>query len=214
MKTLLRTKFFLFFLLICLSFNGYASETPESVVNSLHGELIKIMQASDDLGYEGRYHQLEPVVNASFDFNTIARVVLGRYWKKLDEEQKSRFIKTFSELSTATYAARFDSFSGESFKYLNEEKMKKGRVLVKTQLTTSDRVIPFNYILQPSQDKWHIINVIADGISDLSLKRADYTTIMKTEGFEALIDKIQEKINQADSNNINKSGNSEKAGVT
>jgi len=36
--------------------------------------------------------------------------------------------------------------------------------------------------------------VIADGVSDISLKRADYTTFLKKNGFRALLDKLAEKI--------------------
>lgn len=208
MKTLSLIRQTLLGLILC-SFvisNSQASETPKSVVNSLHDVLIKVMQESNELGYEGRYNELQPVVNDSFDFETIARVVLGRYWKKLDDSQKMQFIQVFTELSTAVYASRFDSFADQSFEYLDDKEMKKGRILVKTQLITDERVVPFNYVLQPAKDKWRIINVIVDGVSDLSLKRADYTTIMKSDGFETLIDKIKEKIEQAD--------NSHKKGYT
>ncbi len=33
--------------------------------------------------------------------------------------------------------------------------------------------------------KWKIISVIANGINDLSLKRADYSAIIKERGFDA-----------------------------
>lgn len=168
--------------------------TPRDVIDKLHEKLIESMQQADTLGYRGRYNLLQPVIDDSFDFSTIARVVLGSYWFKLDEQQQKQFLDVFSSLSIANYADRFDSYADEKFEYLSDEAMKKGRVLVKTQFVTSDRVIPFNYVLQPSSDRWRIINVIADGISDLSLKRSDYTTIMKKEGFDVLVRKLQEKI--------------------
>lgn len=174
---------------------GSVSEsTPRDVINRLHETLIESMQQADELGYQGRYNLLLPVIKDSFDFTTIARVVLGSYWIKLDEQQQKQFLDVFSTLSIANYADRFDGYAGEKFEYLVDDAMKKGRVLVKTQLVTNDRVIPFNYVLQPGSDRWRIINVIADGISDLSLKRADYTTIMKKEGFNELVRKLQEKI--------------------
>ncbi|MDH3928703.1 MAG: ABC transporter substrate-binding protein, partial [Deltaproteobacteria bacterium] len=35
---------------------------------------------------------------------------------------------------------------------------------------------------------------IAEGVSDLSLKRADYTSYLKKNGFDALLKKLNEKI--------------------
>ncbi len=171
-----------------------ANSTPSDVVENLHQTLIQVMKEAKDLDFSSRYKILEPVINESFDFDTIARIVMGRYWKKLDDQQKAEFIDTFSRLSISTYTAQFDSFSGETFEVLGDKEMKKGRILVKTKLITDDRVVPFNYVLHPVKDRWRIINVIADGISDLSLKRSDYSTIMKTEGFDELVRKLREKI--------------------
>ena len=38
------------------------------------------------------------------------------------------------------------------------------------------------------------MNVVAQGVSDLSLKRADYTAVIKTEGFDSLINRLEKKI--------------------
>ncbi len=174
--------------------NSIADETPEAVVNHLHESLIVVMKKSGELDFDARYRILEPVVLESFDFETISRLVLGRSWKKLNDDQKKQFIDILSRLSITSYVSRFDGYSGEKFEYLGDENMKKGRVLVKTQLITSERQIPFNYVLHPAADKWRIINVIADGISDLSLRRAEYTRTLKTDGFDKLVEKLLEKI--------------------
>jgi len=185
-------------ILLLLSFQStYAISTPSEprdVVNNLHQTLIQVMKEAKDLDFDGRYKILEPVVNDSFDFDTIARVVMGSYWKKLDDQQKAEFINTFSRLSISTYVMQFNEFSGETFENIEDKELKKGRILVKTKLITDDRVVPFNYVLHHTNDGWRIINVIADGISDLSLKRADYSTIMKTKGFDALMKKLHDKI--------------------
>ena len=90
---------------------------------------------------------------------------------------------------------RFDSFSGESFKNLSIEQMKENRFMVKTELVrTNDEPVSFNYIVQNDGGEWKIISVIANGINDLSLKRADYSAIIKERGFDALIASLKEKI--------------------
>jgi phospholipid transport system substrate-binding protein len=49
-------------------------------------------------------------------------------------------------------------------------------------------------MLKEKGNSWRIINIIANGVSDLALKRSEYTTILQREGFDALINKINEKI--------------------
>ena len=75
------------------------------------------------------------------------------------------------------------------------EPMKKDRYLVKTELQKiNDDPISFNYIIQRDNDDWKIISVIANGINDLSLKRAEYSSVIKDQGFDALIKSINKKI--------------------
>jgi len=42
-----------------------------------------------------------------------------------------------------------------------------------------------------------IFNVIADGVSDLSLRRADYNSIIKNEGYVQLTVYVRAKLTQA-----------------
>lgn len=166
------------------------------VVDELHATLIEVMKGATNLGYPGRYQALEPLVRQSFDFSKIAQVVLGRrYWTGLSEEQQLRFIDTFSRLSTATYAARFDEFNNEKFRRVSEETLKKDLILIKTEIVKeSGETVRLDYVVQAKDDQWLIVNVIADGVSDLALKQADYTSVLRDQGFDALIGKLNDKI--------------------
>ena len=166
-----------------------------AVVETLHTALINTMQNAEALGYQGRYDELAPVIQSDFDTPLIAKVVLSRYWKELDEQQQANFIDLFNQLSISTYAARFDNYSGETFKTLKVEQLKKGRLLVKTELISADSSsVRLDYLMQLNNGHWYIINVIADGVSDLSLKRAEYAAIISEKGFESLVQDIENKI--------------------
>lgn len=174
-----------------------AESDAVAVVEKLHTTLLEIMKDAGKLGFKGRYDIIAPVVDTSFDTLLIAQVVLSRYWKELDTEQQGRFVTLFNRLSASTYASRFDSFSGESFKTLGVEKMKKERLLVKTELTrTNDTPVKLEYLLQQNAGKWYIISVIADGVNDLALKRAEYATIINDKGFDSLVGEIEKKIQE------------------
>jgi phospholipid transport system substrate-binding protein len=174
-----------------------AADTAATVVEGLHSELRIVMKQAKKLGYAGRYQRLAPRLTASYDFPYISKVVMGRYWRSLSAEQKSQFIEIFSKLSIATYANRFDGYSGERFKTIAEEELKRGHRLVKTVLIKANREeIELDYILHRNNNQWRIINVVAEGVSDLSLKRADYTSFLKNNGFDALLKKLNEKIKQ------------------
>jgi phospholipid transport system substrate-binding protein len=179
-----------------------AAEQPvneaKQVVEKLHESLIDVMKRSNQLGYQGRLENLTPIVQGSFDFPAIARIAVGRYWTELSDQDHQTFLDTFSRLSAATYASRFDSYGGESFRTLSVEPQSSQDVLVKTELVQTDgAVVKLDYVVRPSGNgQWRILNVIADGVSDLSLKHADYAAVIKNEGYPALIAKLNDKISK------------------
>jgi phospholipid transport system substrate-binding protein len=167
------------------------------VVEKLHAALLSAMKEGDKIGYQGRFDQLAPVIKSSFDIPLISRTVLGKYWETLTNEQRSRFIEAFTQQSSATYAANFDSYSGERFEMIPEKKVDGGRILVQSQLIKSDGGrVQLDYLLHRTGSQWRIVNIIAEGVSDLALKRADYSAFLKNHGFEALLKKLSEKTNQ------------------
>ena len=184
-------------LFIALPNVSAADRSATEVVETFHSTLIAVMKEGDKLGYQGRYDQLAPAIGSGFDMPFISKTVLGKYWDSLDNEQRSRFVEAFTQMSIATYASNFDTYSGERFKTISEKKVDGGRILVQTQLIKSDGgQVRLDYLLQHTGGEWHIVNVIAEGVSDLALKRADYSAFLKSKGFEALLQKLKEKIRQ------------------
>ncbi len=181
---------------LCLgSMTTHAAESsPQATVEKLHGALLETMREGKSLGYQGRVSKLEPVLRGSFDFSTIARLVTGRHWAKLDKAKQQAFITVFTQLSIATYADNFSSLSNERFETRGVED-KKNTQLVKTAIVKPDgKEDTLNYALTKSTDGWRIINVVADGVSDLSLKRAEYTAVIGSNGIDTLIAKLNAKV--------------------
>lgn len=179
----------------CVWAESQQEQAIQAPVNELHASLINIMQAADKQSFQARYDVMEKTVIENFDSPLIAKVILGRYWKTLDEKSQADFISLFNRLTISTYVDRFDTFKDQSFKNLSTEQMKKNRYLVKTEFVrTDDEPVSFNYIVQKENDRWKIISVIANGINDLSLKRADYSAIIKDQGFAVLLTDLEEKI--------------------
>ena len=174
-----------------------AAGSATQVIESLHAELLGVMKQAGELGYAGRYERLAPVVTSTYDLPFIAKTVVGRYWNKFTPEQQSEYVETFTRMSIATYADRFDGYSGELFKTISEDPLRRGRLVVKTVLVkSSGEQVQLDYILHQSSDEWRVINVIAQGVSDLSLKRADYTSYLKKKSFDDFLSKINQKIEQ------------------
>jgi len=169
--------------------------TAKQVVDKFQKELIAVMKNGKQLGYAGRYDKLYGPVSDSHDLTKIARIVVGKEWEKLSEAQQQKLTDVFARLSVASYAHNFKDYSGESFVFDSEEETTRGGVVVHSHfIIPDDKPVKFDYMLKEKGNSWRIINIIANGVSDLALKRSEYTTILQREGFDALITKINEKI--------------------
>lgn len=172
------------------------TDTAAAVVTELHATLKDMMQNADSLGYAGRYTRIEPLVAQRFDTPLIVKVILSRNWIGLNDAEKSGFAKLFRQLSAATYASRFDSWSGQEFVETGREVLNAGRVLIRTELQRPEESpVKLDYLMHLDEHgDWRIISVIANGVNDLSLKRAEYGAVIKERGFSSLLDDIRKKI--------------------
>lgn len=179
-----------------LSINADAEYAQaHAIVKTLHEKLLYIMQNSEKLGYQGRYSAIQETVTSSFDAELIAKVIMSRYWSNLEEAEQTEFINLFRRLSVATYASRFDGYDGENFVELSTEMLKKGRLLIKTELQRpDDKPVRLDYLMHQKDGQWLIISVIANGVNDLSLKRAEYATVIKDRKFQGLVEDVANKI--------------------
>ena len=168
---------------------------PDQVVARLHDALLESMQSSGSVDDEKRRATLQPVLEATYDLDFVGRSVMRKYWKALDDEQRKRFADTFRELCIGTYVDKFDEYSGQRFEMVGQRRLKRGSVLIQTRLLRPDKdPVQLEYVLVQRGDRWMIVNVVADGVSDLALKRAEYGSVMEKEGFESLLAKLQAKI--------------------
>ena len=164
-------------------------------VQALHDSLLEIMRQSQSGAYEARHARMAKTVADHFDIALIARVVLGRHWQALEVEQQQAFIDLFRRLTVATYVGRFDAFDGQSFRTLQTKALRENRYLVKTALEIPGaEAVSFDYLVQQTDAGWKIISVIAQGVNDLSLKRAEYGGLIRDQGYPALVGNLEGKI--------------------
>lgn len=180
-----------------------ASVSPESVIQKLQSGLMHVMQEGPKLGYEGRYKYLEPIIDESHDIDMIIKTILGAtYWTQLDDAQQAQLVATFRQLTVATYAGQFAAYDDEQFKFVEQRELPREQTLVRSQLITkSDSgTVNFDYVLHQNDGRWLIVNILFDGVSDLAIKRSEYRSIMQKNGYQGLIEKLKEKIVQAQQN--------------
>lgn len=190
-------------LAILNSWNPVSAQTqetggPSSVIDALHDALIEVASRSETLSYESRFDELEPAIDSSHDFPTIARLVGGRFWRDLNDDDRSLFIEAFRRASIATYATRFASAEGVQFDPSVVQETLGARATVRSHLIRKDgSPVEFDYVLQLTNAEWRIVTILVDGVSDLALQRAELTKLYSDTGFQGVIEYLEAKADGA-----------------
>ena len=92
-----------------------AQSAPGAVVEAFNNTLLAVMRDARRLGIRGREQRLRPAMEAAFNLPAMARISVGPPWTQIAAQDQQAIVQAFSDWSIATFANRFDNFSGERF---------------------------------------------------------------------------------------------------
>jgi len=168
-------------------------DDAKAPIQSFYAALDASMKAGDSLAPDARKQQLSPVVGKTFDLPLMAAKVLGRHWRPLPPADQKRWIEAFSGLTVKTYAEQFDEDTGLVFEVGAVQAAPGGTALVRTQLKrANDAPVAIDYRLRPVAGSWRVIDIFLNGtVSELALRRSEYTSVLERDGFPKLVTTLQ-----------------------
>jgi phospholipid transport system substrate-binding protein len=132
----------------------------------------------------------------------MAQKAVGAGWTKLTPAQQQSVTEAFHRYMTATYADRFDSYSGEKFQVRGVEPTSFGTI-VQSQIVKSDGApVSINYLMHENSGAWQIADVYLTGtISQLANLRSQFSAVLARQGVDGLIAMLNEKAETLVANN-------------
>jgi phospholipid transport system substrate-binding protein len=163
-------------------------------VRTLYATLMNSMRNGPSLGARGRYAQIEPVVQRVFDVPYMARLAVGPEWASLAPAQQQQVAQAFTRYIAAIYAERFDNYSGEQLQVIGEQPNAAGTIITTRIVKSNGEPVQINYLVRQSGGGWQIADVYLNGtISELSTRRAEFATILRSQGINGLIGTLNAK---------------------
>jgi len=173
-----------------------AADPAARQIEQFYAALIDTMKNGRELGIQGRYRQLAPVAEDTFDLGAMTRLTVGPAWSTMSETDHKAVTDAFGRLMLSNYAKNFKSFGGEQFVVDPIVKMRNEDKIVESKLVRSGRsTVPLNYRMHLVGDKWKIIDVFLNGyVSQVALRRADFSSTVAASGASGLVKKIDELV--------------------
>ena len=176
----------------------YALTPMETMKNNLD-RVLQVLRDPELKGEAGKRVKIEKISRLSekiFDFSEMSKRSLGLYWKKLNDQQKARFVKLYQSLLKKTYAEKIVSSKNEEIIYGRVLENTSAYVEVQTTVSTGKQDISINYRLMRKNTDWKVYDVVVEGVSLVLNYRQQFREILGKNSVEKLFDILEKKVEQ------------------
>lgn len=167
-----------------------------ALVERLHATIVDTMRQGPALGFQGRYQRLAPVVMDSFSIERTARLITSPFYRDASPADREAVVEAIRRQSIANYAHNFNADRGQRFVTLGTSEGPRGTVVVETELRLHDGdVVPLFYLVEIRDGRPGILDILLNGqISQLSKNKADYRSLLESEGLGGLAREINARV--------------------
>ena len=185
--------------LVLAAFPGHAAtprEEARQLIESLADKAIAALTVKE-IPREERVKRFRILLHEHFAVKTIGRWVMGRYWRKATDGERTEFLKLFENLLVSIYVDRFANFAGVTL------------TITKTATKGDTDIIVYSKILRPdgsplARVDWRvrkrkgehkIIDVMVEGVSLGQTQRSEVASVIRKNGgkIQSLLDEMRKK---------------------
>ncbi len=194
-----------FILISFYSFTSLAQEQAEilevkTFVEEMGNKIINIAKEKNTSEAKIR-EKIINEINIVIDSEWIAKFVLGKNYKNLNDQQKKQFISLYRDFMINTYGPKFKNYNGKKFT-VNEVVKQNNFYIAKAEFLPkdSDTAILTDFRVRKKDGKLYILDFIAEGISLIETQRSEFNTTIDSQGIEPFLKNLEEKVKKLKSN--------------
>lgn len=190
------------FFLVFSSVSFAESQGPQELVKQTADKMLaKLKEERQVIDKQpGRIYELvSSIVLPHFDFETMAKRVLGKHWKDASETQRARFTEEFRTLLVRTYAKSLTEYTDQQITYLPlKGDAKAGDVTVRSEVSQPGGFpIEITYGLHQVSSEWKVYDVTIDKVSLATNYRTSFSNEVRQGGIDKLIEKLADRNRKA-----------------
>lgn len=186
--------------LLTLSVPAWAAPSlaPDALVNELshkwqnevNGDAAAIKKNRDLL-----FQVTDDITGPYIDYDKIARLVLGQYWRQASDTQRKEFVKEFRKYLVHTYATAMYEYRNADIE-VKPTKVKPGDDMTRVQTVVKNPGQPpvsLNFVLFKKDGDWQAMDVLIENVSVVATLRSIYRSEIQQKGLDQVIADIAAK---------------------
>jgi phospholipid transport system substrate-binding protein len=180
--------------------SGSAAPEAERLIGQLAERGIATLTSPGTAQAE-RARRFRALLDQYFDVPTIARFVIGRYWRAATEAEQREYMGLFADMLTDMYAGRFAAYEGEQLRVTGSRTSTEGDIFVASDLARRGQGQPakVDWILRRDGAGFKIVDVRVEGVSMAITQRDECAAIIQRGGghVAALLQTMRQRAGQA-----------------
>lgn len=144
---------------------------------------------------DSQTRKIVALASEHFDFQEMSKRVVGKAWQTLTPAQQEQFVSLFTRLLQRVYIGQVDSYIEKKIEFVGQ-RIKDGRVEVKSQFVDAQKNIPVSYILLLKGDKWMAYDIVVEGVSLVRNYMEQIQSVLREKQFAGLTEMLENKIKE------------------
>ena len=181
-----------------------ANSDPQPIVANTINKLIDRLDENRDLIRKDdsvAYKISDELITPRIDFPRIARLVIGKYWRKASDTQRKRLTKEIKTLLIRSYVTAMTSYADNIIAHRNSityqpSRYKPGDRKASVRATIGidkGKTVDVQYQVYFKDGKWKIYDIRIEGISLAITYRTSFGETIRRDGLDSLIEQLAER---------------------
>ena len=166
-------------LLSAKAFAAPADGGAENVMRKTIDAVFVVLRDKSLAGKERRSQRvaaLRQIADRTFDWSEMARGSVGVQWRRMDQQQRTRFVDVFKDVLATEYMDDIDRFQGTEKVTVEGSVPQSEETLVRSTLITGSRDrVPIDYLMRSEQGQWMVVDLSIEGVSLVNHFRKTFT---------------------------------------
>jgi phospholipid transport system substrate-binding protein len=150
-----------------------------------------------DGSLETREKAYRELLSDGFDMKFIARISLGKYWRRISKAERQAYIDLFAEFVLKSYAPRLGGFDPSRFHVNDAVERGKKDMLVRTSIDQpSGPAIAAGWRVRLVKGSPKIVDIVVEGVSMAINQRREFVSVMSRTGISGLMEMLRARTGQ------------------
>ena len=155
----------------------------ETFITSLADKAVQALTVEGAQRSE-RVSRFRRLFNDHFAVHGIAKWVLGRYWRRASDDERSEYLILFEDMIVISYVDRFAGYTGEALAITKAVALNDNSAIVYSDIVrpTGGPPVRVDWRVATEDENLHVVDVVIEGTSMSTTLRSDFSSIIRREG--------------------------------